>query len=184
ANDNLAASAISAAIGKYLSKNRPRNIEVWVGSQGSEEVGDQGARAFVKKYGKEKGLLDNAYAVVLDACGEGSEIFLIHKDTMHHATYSMEIIERIQKAHAMLKKEKPDIIDIDVGRIPLGSSDACRYIHAGYKAATIIVRDAALKKPRYWHSVEDIPENLDKGVLHTILEICLNFVEIVDQEYD
>ena len=184
ANDNLSASAISVAVGKYLSKNRPRNVEVWIGSQGSEEVGDQGARYFVKKYGKEKGLLDNAYAVVLDACGAGSEIFLIHKDTMHHATYSIEIIDRLKKAHEMCKRENPNIIGLDSGRIPLGSSDACRYIHAGFKAATLIVRDAALKKPRYWHSVKDIPENLEKDVLHLILEICLNFVEIVDQEYD
>ena len=103
---------------------------------------------------------------------------------MHSCTYSMEIIERILKAYEMLKKENPDIMGIDYGRIPLGSSDACRYIKAGYKAATIIVRDAALKKPRYWHSVEDTPENIDKKVLHLILEICLNFIEIVDREYD
>ncbi|MHA1652220.1 MAG: M28 family peptidase [Candidatus Helarchaeota archaeon] len=182
ANDNLAASAISAAVGKYLSKHRPKNVEVWVGSQGSEEVGDKGAKAFVEKYGK-MGLLDNAYAFIMDSCGAGSEIFLIHKDTQHRATYSMEVIERIQKAYNMLKKEDPNVLDCNIGRIPLGSTDACRYVHKGYKAAALVVIDGGLKKPRNWHSIHDIPENLDKNVMRQILEICLNFVEIVDNEF-
>ncbi len=183
ANDNLASSALSIAIGKYLSEHRPRNIEVWVGSQGSEEEGDKGAKAFVDKYGK-LGLLDNSYAIVMDSCGAGTEIFLIHKDTQHHATYSMEVIERIQKAYELLKTENPDVMKCGIGRIPLGSTDACRYVHAGYKAGAIVVVDGALKKPRNWHSIKDTPENLDKKVLRSIFEICLNFVEIVDHEYD
>ncbi|MHA1299201.1 MAG: M28 family peptidase [Candidatus Helarchaeota archaeon] len=181
ANDNLAASAISAAIGKYLSQNRPKNVEVWVGSQGSEEVGDKGAKAFVAKYGKE---LKNAYAVVLDSCGAGTEIFLIHKDTMHACEYDLDVIKRLQKAYELYKKEKPDVMDLRVGRIFLGSCDACRYVKKGYKAGGLIVMDGALRKPRHWHSPEDIPENLEKPVLKDILEICLNFVEIVDKEYD
>ncbi|MHA1379529.1 MAG: M28 family peptidase [Candidatus Helarchaeota archaeon] len=181
ANDNLAASAVSAAIGKYLSTNRPKNVEVWVGSQGSEEVGDKGAKAFVAKYGKE---LKNAYAVVLDSCGAGTEIFLIHKDTMHVCTYSMEVIEKIQQAYEQYKKENPDAINCRIGRIALGSCDACRYVKKGYKAAGLIVVDGALNKPRYWHTPQDIPENLEKNVMKDILEICLNFVEIVDRKYD
>jgi hypothetical protein len=183
ANDNLCSSAISIAIGRYLNKHRPKNVEVWVCSMGSEEVGDKGARAFVDKYGKQ-GLLNNAFAFVMDSCGAGSEIFIIHKDTMHHATYSMEVIERIQKAHEILKKERPEAIDCKIGRIPLGSTDACRYVQAGYKAAAIVIIDGKLKKPRNWHSIHDIPENLDKLIIRDILEICLNFVELVDREYE
>ncbi len=183
ANDNLSASATAAAIGKYLSQNRPKNVEVWVGSQGSEEVGDKGAKAFVKKYG-EMGKLDDCYSVVLDASGAGTEIFIIHKDTMHRATHSMEIIERFQKAHDIYMEEDPNALKCGVGRILLGSSDACRYAHAGYKTVCIIVMDGALNKPRHWHSIHDTPENLEKKVLKEMLETCLNFVEIVDKEYN
>lgn len=183
ANDNLSASAVSAAIGKYLNEHRPRNIEVWIGSQGSEEVGDKGAKAFVEKYGQ-IGKLDDAYAIVLDSAGAGTELFIIQKDFMHQATHSIEIIKRVQKAHEIIKKENPDIIEYSVGKTFFGSSDACRYAHAGYKTVSIIVRDGALKKPRNWHSIDDIPENLDKNILRDILEICLTFVELVDLEYD
>jgi hypothetical protein len=184
ANDNLSGSAVSAAIGKYLSEHRPKNIEVWVGSQGSEEVGDKGAKAFVAKYGKELGKLDTAYAIVLDSAGAGTEIFIIHKDLMHRATHSMEIIERIQKAHETVKKADPDVMTYSIGKTFLGSSDACRYAHAGYKTVSMIVMDGALKKPRNWHSIDDIPENLEKKVLKDLLEICLAFVELVDREYE
>ena len=100
------------------------------------------------------------------------------------APYSMEVIERILKAHAILKEEKPDLMDIKVGRIPLGSCDACRYIMGGYKAAGLVVIDGGMKKPRNWHSVNDTPENLEREVMRDILEICLNFVELVDKEHD
>lgn len=184
ANDNLSASATAAAVGKYLKDHRPKNVEVWVGSQGSEEVGDKGAKAFVEKYGKQLGKLNDAYALVLDSAGAGTEIFIIYKDTMHRATHSMEIIERFQKAHDIYQGENQNAMKCGIGRIFLGSSDACRYAHAGYKTAAIIVIDGALKKPRHWHSIHDIPENLDKAVLYEMLETCLNFIELVDHEFD
>ncbi|GAB4306651.1 MAG: M28 family metallopeptidase [Promethearchaeota archaeon] len=181
ANDNLSGAAVSWAVGKYFASHRPRHVEVWVGSTGSEEVGDQGAKAFVEKYGK-AGWLDDALVFVLDSAGAGSEIFAIHKDTMHRATYSEKVIERIKRAHERVAAEDPDAIPCDVGRIPLGSTDACRYVHAGYEAGAIIVVDGALKKPRNWHSPDDVPENLDDAVLRQVLELCVRFVEVVDEE--
>ena len=182
ANDNLAASAVAAAIGKYLSENRPKNIEVWVGSQGSEEVGDKGAKAFVEKYGK-LGILDNAYAVVLEESGDGEEILIVLKD-MHKAIYSMEIIEKIQTSHANVKKENPNIMPLRTGRLIIGSCDACRYIHKGYKAAVIMGTEKGRNKAPHWHSPEDTPENIKKKVLKDFLEISLEFVDIVDKEFD
>ncbi|TFG30057.1 MAG: M28 family peptidase [Promethearchaeota archaeon] len=182
ANDNLAASGVSAAIGKYLSINRPRNIEVWVGSQGSEEVGDKGAKAFVEKYGK-KGVLDNSYTVVLEECGGGGEIMILEKD-MHKATYTKEINEKLIKAHEEVKKDRPNILPIKTGRLLIGSCDACRYIRKGYKAAAIMGVEKGTKKAPHWHSPEDTPENIKKSVLRDFLELSLKFVEMVDRELD
>lgn len=182
ANDNLAAGAVSAAIGKYLSENRPKNIEVWIGSMGSEEVGDKGAKAFVEKYGK-LGILDNAYALILEECGDGEEIFIITKD-MHKATYNLEIIEKIQKAHQIVKEENPDILNLRQGRLIIGSCDACRYIHKGYKAAAIMCVEKGMKKPPNWHSINDTPENINKKVLSDFFKLSLKFIELVDREFN
>ncbi len=182
ANDNLAASAVATAIGKYLSEHRPKHVEVWVGSQGSEEVGDKGAKAFVEKYGK-LGMLDNAYSIVLEGSGNGKEILIVLKD-MHKATYNMEIIEKIQYTHEKVKEENPDFLPIKTGRLIIGSCDACRYIHKGYKAAAIMGTEKGKNKAPHWHSIEDTPENLNKKVIMDFLKISLKFVEIIDQEFD
>jgi hypothetical protein len=179
ANDNLSSSAVAVAIGKYLSTNRPKNIEVWVGSQGSEEVGDKGAKAFVEKYGQ-LGKLDNSYSVVLECCGAAEDMFLIEKD-MHQAVYDSEINNLLFKAHKEIKKENPNSLDIRTGSLKIGSCDACRYIHEGFKASALMGMEHIKNKAVNWHSVKDAPENINKKTLSDFLEVSLKFVDLVDE---
>ncbi|MCK4859686.1 MAG: M28 family peptidase, partial [Candidatus Omnitrophica bacterium] len=181
ANDNLSASAVAVAIGKHLSKNRPRNVEVWIGSQGSEEVGDKGAKAFVEKYGK-KGNLDNSYTVVLECCGAAEDMFLVEKD-MHQATYDTEINNILLQAHTEAKKENLDLLNIRTGSLKIGSCDACRYIHEGFKAAALMGMEQEKNRAVNWHSVNDVPKNIDKMVLRDFLDVSLKFIEIVDKKF-
>jgi hypothetical protein len=178
ANDNLSASAVAAAIGKFLSEHRPQNVEVWIGSQGSEEVGDKGAKAFVEKYGR-LGTLDNAYAVILECCGAADRILLLEKD-MHTKAYPKEIIEKLHIAYENVKKQIPDILKLNVGSLKIGSCDACRYVHKGYKAIPLFGAESKKNKAVNWHSVKDVPENISKRVLKDFLTLCLKFVELID----
>ncbi len=180
ANDNLAGSAVSVAIGKYLSENRPKNVEVWVCSQGSEEIGDKGARAFVQKYG---GFLENAYSVILECCGAAGSMMIIEKD-MHKAHYNEEINKKIELAHQNVLKRSPSLLPLKKGRLRIGACDAGRYIEEGYKAAALFGREKDKNKAVNWHSVLDAPENIDKDVLNQFLEICLEFIYLVDKEYE
>ena len=180
ANDNLSASAVAVAIGKYLSENRPKNVEVWIGSQGSEEVGDKGAKAFVEKYGK-LGVLDNSYAVVLECCGAAEDMFLVEKD-MHRAAYDTEINSMLLQAHTEAKKENLDLLNIRTGSLKIGSCDACRYIHEGFKAAALMGMEHAKNRAVNWHSVNDAPENINKKVLCDFLDVSLKIVELVDKK--
>jgi len=180
ANDNLSASAVAVAIGKYLSENRLKNVEVWIGSQGSEEVGDKGAKAFVEKYGK-LGVLDNSYAVVLECCGAAEDMFLIEKD-MHRAVYNTEINNMLLQAHTEAKIENPDLLNIRTGSLKIGSCDACRYIHEGFKAAALMGMEHVKNRAINWHSVNDAPENINKKVLRNFLDVSLKFIELVDKK--
>ena len=184
ANDNLSGSAISAAVGKYFSikENRPKNIELIIGSMGSEEIGDRGAKFFVDTHGKE--LLENSYAFIIDSAGAGDQMYIVEKDTMHMTKYSPDVVERIENAYNMYKEENPDAINCGRGGIPLGSSDACMYSKAGYKASFIIIIDGKLKKPSHWHSLGDVPANIDKKVLKDVIGVCIKFVELVDKEFE
>ena len=180
ANDNLSASAVAMAIGKYLSQNRPTNVEIWIGSQGSEEVGDRGAKAFVEKYGK-LGVLDKSYTVVLECCGAAEDMFLIEKD-MHRAVYDTEINSLLLQAHKEAKINNPDLLDIRTGSLKIGSCDACRYIHEGFKAAALMGMEHNKNRAINWHSVNDAPKNIDKQILLDFFEVSLKFVEIVDKK--
>ena len=182
ANDNLSATAVAVAIGKHLSEHRPRNVEVWIGSQGSEEVGDKGAKAFVEKYGK-MGILDNSYTVVLECCGAAEDMFLIEKD-MHRAVYNSEINNMLLQAHANTKIENSDLLNVRTGSLKIGSCDACRYIHKGFKAAALMGMERVRNKAVNWHSVNDAPENIEKKILSDFLEVSLKFVELVDNKFN
>jgi len=182
ANDNLSATAVAVAIGKHLNENRLKNVEIWIGSQGSEEVGDKGAKAFVEKYGK-LGVLENSYTVVLECCGAAEDMFLIEKD-MHRAVYDTEINNLLLQAHAEAKIENPDLLNIRTGSLKIGACDACRYIHEGFKAAALLGMEHIKNKAVNWHSINDAPENIDKKILHDFLDVSLKFVELVDNKYN
>lgn len=182
ANDNLSGSAVSAAVGKYFSEHRPENVEIIIGSMGSEEIGDQGAKYFVNQHPE---LLKNSYAFVLDTIGAGKKMYIIEKDFMHMTKYSREVITRIENAYNIYKKENPTAISCAKGSIPLGSSDACMYSKAGYKASfVIVIAGDGLKKPKGWHSLRDNIDIIEKNVLQDLIGICLKFVELVDKEVE
>jgi len=182
ANDNLSATAVAVAIGKHLSENRPKNVEVWIGSQGSEEVGDKGAGAFVEKYG-EQGILENSYTVVLECCGAAEAIAIIEKD-MHRAIYDKEMNILLEEAYNAAKAENPDILNLRKVSLKIGACDACQYIHKGYKASAIFGVEEHKNKAVNWHSVKDAPENINKKVLKDFLEVSLKFIELVDKKYN
>ena len=182
ANDNLAGSAVSLAIGKYLSQNKPKHVEVWIVSQGSEEIGDKGAGAFVKKYG-EQGLLDNSYTVVLECCGAAEAMAIIERD-MHRAIYDKDVNDLLEEAYNQVKEQDPKILKLKRVNLKIGACDACQYIHEGFKASAMFGVEGEKNKAVNWHSVKDAPENIEKKVLKDFLEVCLKFVELIDKKYE
>ncbi|MBD3194518.1 MAG: M28 family peptidase [Candidatus Lokiarchaeota archaeon] len=181
ANDNLAGTAVVAGLGKVLSNNRLDNVEVWICSQGSEEVGDKGARAFVEKYGG-LGHLDDSYSIVLECCGAADAILLVEKD-MHGIVYNKEINKKLKDIHTQIKESNPDMLDLRVDKLKIGACDVVRYIENGYKATALFGVEKTKNKAVNWHSKEDVPRNIDKKVLSDFLKICLKFIEDIDSSY-
>jgi len=182
ANDNLAGTAVAAGIGKYFTERRPQNVEIWICSQGSEEVGDKGARAFVEKYG-DKGYLDNSYNLILECCGTAEAILLVEKD-MHGIVYDKEMNEQITSVINRLRKKDPNFLDFRTDKLKIGACDVVRYIENGYKATALFGVEKNKNKAVNWHSSEDIPENIDKKVLKDFLNICLNYINEIDKMYE
>jgi hypothetical protein len=184
AADNLSGVAVTAAVGKYFNKNRPKNIELIIASMGSEEIGDRGAKFFVDNHGD---LLMNCYSFIIDDAGAGNKLYFIEKDLMHRTTYSPEVITRMEKAAELYRKENPDAAPYGKKKIPLGSSDACMYIKGGYLASFMVgvqESETGISKPPHWHSVRDIWQNISKIMLESSIGIAIKFVEIVDNEFE
>lgn len=182
ANDNLAATAVAAGVGKYLNSHRPKHVEVWICSQGSEEVGDKGAKAFVEKYGG-MGYLDRSYNLVLECCGAADAILLVEKD-MHGIVYDTEMNEELISVYNQLKSSNPDLLPLRIDRLKIGACDAVRYIENGYKATALFGVEKDKNKAVNWHSVEDNPENIEKKVLTDFLKFSLSFIEKIDERYE
>lgn len=185
AGDNLSATAVAAALGKYFKENPPEHVELIIGSMGSEEIGDQGAKAFVEAHGD---LLEKSYAFIMDdiACGCNAFNLVVNDFHAHHG-YSTEVIERIEKAHEAYKKDVPDAAPMWRRKLGIGSSDACMYVNAGYKAGWIVgvkyeEGEKGIKRPPNWHSSRDTWQNITKKMLQDAIGIGRKFVEIVDKE--
>jgi hypothetical protein len=171
ANDNLIGNGISIAIGEYFAedKNRLKNVELWFGTFGSEECGERGSGYFVKEHGS-KGELDNAFAIIPESCGAGSQMAIVTDERMHLAHHDKEFCNDIYKKGYLKYKEmvdEKDIIPCIVTALPFAASDAGRFSLSGYKAATILCYDGKLMKPANWHALTDKPENLDMKNIKT-----------------
>lgn len=179
ANDNLSGTGVAVAIAEYFSKpeNSLKNVEIWVGSFGSEECGERGSCAFVKYHGS-RGELDNSYTIIPESCGAGSHLAILTDEKMHLAHHSPEVYNRLWNAYKKIEQDKriPDLLPCKVAALPFAASDAGRFSLKGYRASTILAYDGALMKPANWHATSDVPENLDEKNLQIVFEMIKEFI--------
>ncbi|HME56108.1 MAG TPA: M28 family peptidase [Candidatus Lokiarchaeia archaeon] len=187
ASDNLSGCAVAAAVGKYFSEHRLNHVEIIVGSMGSEECGDRGARDFVNRHGD---LLKNAYAYCVEEASTGNTFQFIEKDFHTKGMfYSPEVLDRMEKAAARHARDYPDAYPFMRRRLSFGSSDSCQYLVAGYKASFVISIEkpegSATKitaKPPNWHSMRDSWERTNDKTLRDSIGMAMEFCMLVDEE--
>lgn len=191
ASDNLSGIAVAAAVGKHFSEtaNKLKHVELIVGSMGSEECGDRGARDFVARHGD---LLRNAYAYCIEEASGGSAFQIVDKDFHTFGKpYSPEVIERMDRAAARHAKDNPDAYKVSHRVLPFGSSDACMYLNAGFKAGFMISVPAeegagskkkGISKPANWHSMRDNWDRTNKHTLRDAIGMAIEFCKIVDED--
>jgi hypothetical protein len=191
ASDNLSGCAVAAAVGKYFSEpeHKLQHIEIIVGSMGSEESGDQGAMDFVAKHGD---MLKNAYAYCIEEASGGTAFQIIDKDFHTFGKpYSPEVLVRMDQAAQRHARDHPDAYPVSHRALPFGSSDACMYLNAGYKAGFIISveekvnadgKKKGISKPANWHSMRDNWDRTNKHTLRDSIGMAIEFCKIVDEE--
>ncbi|MHA1263629.1 MAG: M28 family metallopeptidase [Candidatus Helarchaeota archaeon] len=195
ANDNLSGVAVACAIAKYLKDvgYRPKNVEILCGSFGAEEAGQRGSRAFVEQTPKE--ILDNSYTVVLESVGGGEGVGILKAETMyltvnkkfpfiHPIRHDPEVYDRVYKAYEKCHEKKKGLPPLQLAEAKFAGTDAVRFSEKGYPACAIVAGLITTFFLKNWHSPEDVPENLNKEIMHFVLNIALEFIELVDNELD
>lgn len=169
ANDNLAGVGVVLEAGRYLSANRLKNTEVWIVAFAGEEH-MRGSKRFVKKYFNE--LKDT---ILFNFECPSSDYFLVTtEEKMFFAKHSQKAVEIARKACEKVKA------DFKVGPLSFAGSDAANFSRKGLHATTIfgLALDGA---PYYWHTLEDVPENLKPESLTKAVEIAIEIAKIVDE---
>ncbi len=171
-------------------------MEIWIGGFGSEECGERGSNAFVKKYG-EKGLLDDAHAVIPESMGAGDRITIISKERIHFAQHDIQLCNDVLDAYNDYVKElgvnpnlsqeelkERNVLPCKIQVLPFAASDAGRFSLAGYSATSFICFEGNLSKPSNWHNSEDTAENLEIPAMQTCFGTLKHFILNMEKKYN
>ena len=175
ANDDLTGCYVSAAVMKYLAENdiRFENTEVICMPVGGEECGLRGSKAFFEAHPEMK--------------DDGVETVFISFDTIRDEDYMMiyekdmtGMVKNDKRVCALLKNAAAKCgMDVPVGAIPLGSTDAAAASEAGIAAASFVAMDPA--PARYYHTRLDKADILIPETIEKVIDIALQTVFDFDE---
>ncbi len=171
ANDNLTSVSMLFALGEYLKKNPPKNIDIRLISFGAEEPGLVGSKFYVDKRVQE---LENTININFETLGSGIlGILLKEKDNnvQHDATF-VSHLQDIAKKHGF---------DLPSKMIHFGNTDAGSFTKRKIPATTIFCfgSDDVFD---LWHSTRDIPENLAEELLQKAYDLTVKIIEEYDKK--
>ena len=177
ANDDLTGVFTAISVAKFLSDNniRFKNTEVVVLCAGGEEAGLRGSKAYAKAHAKEM-------------LGEDTQTVFVGFDTIRDLEF-MKIYDKDMtgtvkndKATAKLVQDAAKLMELDIpiGAIELGSTDAAAMSQAGIKATCVTAMDPA--PARYYHTRLDTEENLSLKAIETGVKLALETTFLFDEK--
>lgn len=171
ANDDLAGVVAVMEAGRLISQNRPENTEVWVIAFAGEEH-MRGSKRFVQKHYDE---LKRRNAIMFNLECPSADYFLIGtEEKMFFAKHSPIAVEYAKKAAEGID------FNVRVESLPFAGSDAANFSRKGLHAVCVFGFSAKDDAPYYWHTIDDVPENLKPEPIAKAVELTKNFVYIVD----
>lgn len=176
ANDDLTGCFISCAVAKFLSDNNIRfeNIEVAVLCAGGEEAGLRGSKAFAKA---NSAMLNDGVETVfvgLDTIRDIEFIKIYERDMTGVVKNDRRVAELIQQAAKNVGVEVP------IGTIELGATDAAAMSRAGVAASALTAMDPT--PARYYHTRLDTADNLSAPAIDLGVKVALETVFLYDEK--
>ncbi len=177
ANDDLSGVFVACAAAKFLSDNdiRFENTEVAVLCAGGEEAGLRGSKAFAKANADmlhEDGV--ETVFVSFDTIRELDFIKIYEKDMTGMVKNDRRVAELVQAAAKNIG------VDVPIGVIELGSTDAAAMSQAGVPATALTAMDPS--PARYYHTRLDTADNLSAQAIDTGVKIALETIFLYDEK--
>ncbi len=175
ANDDLSGCYLSMAVLKYLHDNDIsfENTEVIAMLAGGEECGLRGSKAFFEAHPEYKNDGVETVFISADTIRDEDYMMIYEKDMTGMVKNDKRVCELLRKA-----AEKQGL-DIPVGTIPLGSTDAAAASQAGIAAASIVAMDPS--PADYYHTRRDTADILNPDCIEKILGVILEAVFDFDE---
>ncbi len=176
ASDDLSGCFVGNSVMKFLSDNdiRLENTEVIVLLTGGEECGLRGTTAFFK-----------AHPEILN---DGVETMFAGFDTVRDEDYMMiykadlnGIVKNDMRCCTLQQEAaKKCGLDVPLGTIPLGSTDAAAASRCGCPATSFVAMDPA--PARYYHTRLDTADNIKPETISKGVEIALQTIFDFDEK--
>lgn len=176
ANDDLTGCFISCAAAKFLSDNdiRFENTEVAVLCAGGEEAGLRGSKAFAKAN--------------KDMLNDGVETVFVSIDTIRELEFAKiynkdmnGMVKNDSRVAALLKQAADNVgIEVGMGAIELGATDAAAMSQAGVPSASFVAMDPT--PARYYHTRLDTADNLSAQAVDATVKLALETVFLYDEQ--
>lgn len=175
ANDNLTGSFVSVALAKLMKDNnlKLKNTEVYFMVTGSEEAGLRGAKAFVKKHGRELKEIETI-AIAIDTFTDIEYLAAMERDLNGTVKHHPGVLSLLKKS-----AEKTGF-DLKYSSVYIGSSDATAFTQGGIIAAALTAMDPA--PPKWYHTHFDTVDILKPKCIEKAIDILMETLYMYDEE--
>jgi hypothetical protein len=174
AGDNLISSVIGIKVAEIIKKNFNSfaHTRIIVLSSDGEEIGLKGIQAFINQ---NKDLLKECKTFVLniDSIFKYKDLSLLTSDRNGTIKLSNQLANEIidisnQLGYSVQKKKLP---------FGGGGTDAAHFAKEGIESTSLIgISTNMIRDGLYYHSANDIVENLDPAAVEATINIAVNFV--------
>jgi len=171
ANDNASAVAVNLGIASKLAQEPLQSTEVWLAFTGAEEVDHRGLKRLLKGHQE----LDGAYFLDLEGVGAGELCYLTQEGLLKPYRPDSTLLQLAQR----VAKQHPELAFKAAGMMVVDEVQTLRRL--GYRAICFAGRDAATDSLAYWHTSDDVVENINGDALVRAAEFVWAMLQELDR---